>query len=161
MKQKHASTLQNYWLYGENFSSANTKYVTFSRWRYGRCRATRPSPRDKLGWHDTYLDQRHELCSSLPKVVLIGASIINGLKRHKDVWSRFPSTVNLGIGGDSTQNILWRLENMDMPPSVEYIYLHVGTNNLFRGDSPQDIMDGIMIILKIIHGKILFRRNLW
>ena len=45
-------------------------------------------------------------------VVVIGDSIVAGLRRYPTVWRNFIlqyKTVNLGIGGDRIENVLWRI----------------------------------------------------
>ena len=90
-----------------------------------------------------------------------------GLERYPDIWSKFSaslSTINLGIGGDKVENILWRMEDMLLPPTVDFLFLHCGSNNL-HPSSPIDIADGILAIgimakrkrayLKVIVGDFL------
>ena len=55
------------------------------------------------------------------------------------------SAINLGIGGDKVENILWRMEDMELPPTVDYLFLHCGTNNI-GSSSPNDIADGVLAI---------------
>ena len=54
-------------------------------------------------------------------------------------------TLNFGLGGDKTQNVLWRAKNGEIPLNVKTIIIHVGTNNT-RFDAPQDIAGGIASI---------------
>src|SRR5262245_10626118 len=48
-------------------------------------------------------------------LIYVGDSITQGWEgAGKDVWAKFygkRNAVNLGIGGDQTQHVLWRLEN--------------------------------------------------
>jgi len=65
-------------------------------------------------------------------VLLVGDSIT---KYWRDAWTEeFPETssINIGIGGDKTQNVLWRLQHAavdGLEPRV--ILLMVGNNNMF------------------------------
>ena len=61
-------------------------------------------------------------------------------------------TINMGIGGDATQSVLWRLQDYDLPNlSPDVVVLNVGTNNICYpnaghcdgADSPQDTAEGI------------------
>ena len=54
--------------------------------------------------------------------------------------------INLGIGGDRTQNLLWRVEDLrHLPSTVEFLVIHCGTNNLC--DSlPSNIADGVLAV---------------
>ena len=53
--------------------------------------------------------------------------------------------VNCGIGGDSTQNVLWRSRNLVFPNSIKYVFVHSGTNNLEK-TLPIEIVNGIIAI---------------
>ena len=61
-------------------------------------------------------------------------------------------TLNLGVGGDRTQHVLWRMENGTVPPNLQVAIIHCGTNNLSR-NTPADICRGIAAIAKSILGK--------
>ncbi len=78
-----------------------------------------------------------------PQVVFAGDSLT-------DAWQYQPSwvsplgrfrPVNLGIGGDRTQHLLWRLQHHLLPPVPLYAVL-IGTNNILR-NRPEEIVDGI------------------
>ena len=55
-------------------------------------------------------------------------------------------------GGDRTENLLWRMEDTDIPPTVEYLFIHCGTNNLCTS-SCKDIADGILSTGVMAKGK--------
>ena len=85
-------------------------------------------------------------------VLMIGDSITHGWEgRGKEVWAEYytkRNAVNLGIGGDRTQHVLWRLENGnidDISPKLAVIM--IGTNN--SGDNtPVEIAEGVAMIVK-------------
>ena len=85
-------------------------------------------------------------------LVFIGDSITQGWEgAGKDVWKKYygdRNAVNLGIGGDRTQHVLWRLENGNIEGiSPKVAVLMIGTNN--SGDNaPEEIADGIEAIVK-------------
>jgi len=81
-------------------------------------------------------------------VIFIGDSItVQWLypKVGKKVWDKYYSkreALNFGVGGDRTQHVLWRLENMkvkDLKPKVAVLL--IGTNNY--SDKATDIADGV------------------
>lgn len=83
-------------------------------------------------------------------IIFIGDSITaNWIGAGKAVWAKSYGTrnpLNFGIGGDKTQNVLWRLENMDvkdLKPKVAVIL--IGTNN--TKNTPQEIADGVKAVL--------------
>ena len=67
-----------------------------------------------------------------------------------DAWQYQPSwtkelapykPVNLGIGGDRTQHLLWRLKHHTLPPAPLFTLL-IGTNNINRNRT-DEIVEGI------------------
>ena len=167
MKTKHQLTLNNYQTYGEGYNSGiNYDEKTIKFVNYGRKTTTRPTERQsKAKIHA--LQKLLLKSASKAKIALCGASIVNGLQRYPDVWENFFAplgAINLGIGGDKAENILWRMEDMELPQSVDYMFIHCGTNNI-GSSSPNDIADGVLAIgvmakqanvnLKIIIGSLL------
>lgn len=97
-------------------------------------------------------------------IVMIGDSITHnwegargpgsgfGAKRL-DEFRRTYSAVCLGYGGDTTRNVLWRLENGELDGyEAKCVMLMIGTNNGGE-DSPADIAAGIREILDVIAEK--------
>jgi lysophospholipase L1-like esterase len=83
-------------------------------------------------------------------IIFIGDSITEGwLGAGKALWEKDYAprhALNFGIGGDKTQNVLWRLGNMDiqnLKPKVAVVL--IGTNNVANG--PHEIADGIKAVL--------------
>ena len=64
---------------------------------------------------------------------------------------RYGGVVNLGIGGDRTEHLLWRLENGCLDGyTTKFFFLLIGTNNSFQKDpcdKPEDIAAAIRRIL--------------
>jgi lysophospholipase L1-like esterase len=93
-----------------------------------------------------------------PDVVFLGDSITQGWEgAGKTVWKeKFAplKAINLGIGGDQTGHVLWRLteggEFETIKPKV--VVLMIGTNNT-GGHKAEDIAGGIGEIVKTIHKK--------
>ena len=48
-------------------------------------------------------------------MVVIGDSIVAGLRRYPILQDK---TVNLGIGGDRIENVLWRINDIVLPKSL-------------------------------------------
>ena len=83
-------------------------------------------------------------------IIFIGDSITEGwLGAGKATWDQLYEprhALNFGIGGDKTQNVLWRLSNMsieNLKPKVAVVL--IGTNNTMN--SPHEIADGIKAVL--------------
>ena len=63
------------------------------------------------------------------------------------------SVVNLGYGGDTTRNVLWRMENGELDGyEAKCVMLLVGTNNGLE-DASEDVAAGIRAILDVIARK--------
>jgi beta-glucosidase len=113
--------------------------------------AVTPVPRDG-GWM-----QRHESFNQRVKqgkvdLIFIGDSITQGWEgAGKKVWEEHyakRNAVNLGIGGDRTQHVLWRLDHGNIEGiSPKLAVIMIGTNNAGTNTS-QEIADGVEAIVK-------------
>ena len=86
------------------------------------------------------------------EILLIGDSIVSGLSRYRKVWSKYfepLQALNFGIGGDRTQNVLWRLKNGEIPKNLQTAIIHCWTNNIDKND-PEDIKTAILSIAYFI-----------
>ena len=90
-------------------------------------------------------------------LVFIGDSITQGWEgAGKGVWAEYygkRNAVNLGIGGDRTQHVIWRLDNgnfKNITPKAAVIM--IGTNNSGSNTS-QEIADGVTKIVEQIRQK--------
>lgn len=112
--------------------------------------AIKPVPREG-GWMT-----RHEAMNARVKegnvdLVFIGDSITQGWEgRGKDVWQKFygeRNAVNLGIGGDRTQHVIWRLDNGNLEGiSPKLAVIMIGTNNSGT-NTPEQIAEGTTVIV--------------
>ena len=90
--------------------------------------------------------------STKATLVLIGDSSIANFEKCSDIFHKLFllfHTLNIGINGDKIQNVLWRVYNMTLPASVEYLIIHCGTNNLGH-KSPLKIAEGLINIACIL-----------
>jgi beta-glucosidase len=90
-------------------------------------------------------------------LVMIGDSITHGWEGSgKEVWAKYyehRNTMNIGIGGDRTQHVLWRLQNGSFKGQTPKLcVLMIGTNN-FRSNSAMEIADGIKAIVHEIRSQ--------
>ena len=106
--------------------------------------ASVPASRDsKPGWYKLHKRFAKEAFSTTSETILIGDSIVSGLTRYESVWTNFfENSINLGIGGDGTQHVLWRLRNTRISPYVKFVVVHCGTNNL-DFNTPLDISNAL------------------
>jgi lysophospholipase L1-like esterase len=76
---------------------------------------------------------------------------------NKEVWDKYWGSykaVNMGIGGDATQNVLWRLKNGQLDGYKARVFVvMIGTNNCWGEPVPADVADGIKAILDLIQSK--------
>jgi len=113
-------------------------------------------PKDRwLQRHDDYLSTKPDSAST--KVVFLGDSITEfWLQAGKPLWQNHFETYgsfNMGISGDETQHVLWRLENGALDAlAPQAIVLLIGTNNLGNDPkhTPEQTADGIVCVVETI-----------
>ena len=115
--------------------------------------AIRPVPREG-GWMKRHQSMNERVAKGNVDVVFIGDSITQGWEgRGKGVWAKFygeRNAVNLGIGGDRTQHVIWRLQNGNLEGiSPKAAVIMIGTNNS-GSNSPEQIAEGVTEIVKIL-----------
>ena len=118
------------------------------------------SPNPDFGKTEPWWMQRHEQYLRQGKeganLVFLGDSITDGWTKAKPLWDeRFGryKPLNLGIGGDRTQNVLWRIahgELDDVRPKV--VVLMIGTNNIGRSEA--EIVTGVTAVVRAIQAKL-------
>lgn len=104
--------------------------------------------------HEGFLKDKQEAIKKGPvDLLFVGDSITDAWRRgaqHKlftERWGKH-NPLNLGIGGDRTQHVLWRLENGEVEgikPKV--VVLMIGTNNLGNKESPEDTIAGVKAVV--------------
>jgi len=117
-----------------------------------------PIPRKDAWWQ-----KRHESMNARVKqgnvgMLLIGDSITHGWEgAGKETWKKYyekRNAVNLGIGGDRTEHVLWRLENGNIDGiAPKLAVIMIGTNNS-GGDKPEAIAAGIKAIVEKLRAKL-------
>ena len=65
----------------------------------------------------------------------------------------FRNPLNLGIVGDRTEHVIWRVDNLSLSASIKYVIIHYGTNNV-KFNNPTDIADGILWVYFLIQSKL-------
>jgi lysophospholipase L1-like esterase len=123
--------------------------------------AVTSAPRNDQWWKDRakLLDDRLKETPDT-RVLFIGDSITQGWEGDgKDAWARHfakHKAVNLGIGGDRTQHVLWRLENAPLDGvKPQAAVVMIGTNNSNGEDnSPGQIADGVAAIVQTLRKRL-------
>ena len=65
----------------------------------------------------------------------------------------FSNALNLGIGGDRSEHVIWTVDNLSFPASKKYVIIHCGTNNI-KFNNPIDIANGILCVYFLIQFKL-------
>jgi lysophospholipase L1-like esterase len=116
-----------------------------------------PAPRD-ANWMKRHDSFNERVKQGNVDLVFIGDSITQGWEgAGKNVWAEYyakRNAVNLGIGGDRTQHVLWRLDHGNIDGiNPKLAVLMIGTNNSGTNTSEQ-IADGIKAIVEKLRAKL-------
>ena len=131
---------------------------SFTLWAQERNHsAVVPVPREG-NWID-----RHEAINARTRqgdidLVFLGDSITQGWNNN-EIWLQHygpRKAANMGIGGDRTQHVLWRLDHGNVDNiSPKLVVLMIGTNNSNREDNTaEEIADGIKAIVGKLRTKL-------
>ena len=114
---------------------------------------------DDANWkrRENLLKERVVKSPKTIRLAFIGDSITHSWERNgKGTWEHFYSkrnAINLGIGGDRTEHVIWRLQNEGGFEQIqpEVAVLMIGTNNTGHSlQDPQQVAAGVKRILEII-----------
>lgn len=126
-----------------------------------------PFPRSKdynwmkvTAWNERHAKHLEMIKSGGGDLLFVGDSITEGWGgAGKEVWKQEYApgkALNLGIGGDTTQNVLWRLANGEvegLKPKV--VVLMIGTNNFgLHQDKPADVIRGVTAVVASLREKL-------
>lgn len=119
--------------------------------------AVKPVPREG-NWMKRHESMNERVKKGNVDLLLIGDSITQGWEgAGKEVWKEYydkRNAVNLGIGGDRTQHVLWRLDNGNITGiKPKLAVLMIGTNNSGTNTSEQ-IGAGITAIVEKLRTKL-------
>ena len=107
--------------------------------------------------HEQFLKDKEALLKKGPiQFLAVGDSITDGWRRGESFEKTFGAynPYNIGIGGDRTQHVLWRLENGEVDgikPKVAM--LMIGTNNI-GNPSNDEIVAGVTKIVTTLRSKL-------
>ncbi|CAM9424515.1 unnamed protein product [Ectocarpus sp. 6 AP-2014] len=132
-------------------------------------RAAVPVGRElRPGWmkHHAALVAEAEREGATTRVLVLGDSITEELLGKEGgktksgwgslaVWLQYYAylgAINLGVAGDQTQHLLWRLQNGELPDVLqpESILVAIGTNNLGAGMDAQDTVGGVKAVIQYV-----------
>ena len=110
--------------------------------------------------HEGYLQQVADVKAGKAKIDLlfIGDSITacwNGEKKLFDQHYGRLGAAAFGVGGDQSQNVLWRLVHGEIEGlSPKVVVLLIGTNQMHDQFSVQDVIAGHAAIIKVLREKL-------
>lgn len=116
------------------------------------------SPKD---WIRTHEGQRAQARKDGAEVVFIGDSITQGWRgAGKELWAAHYAPLkaaNCGIGGDSTRQVLWRIEQGLLDGlAAKLVVVAIGTNNLYgdhNGGSDAEIAAGVKTAVAAVRAR--------
>lgn len=116
-----------------------------------------PVGRPDEWWTNRYNEKNELLKKGDVDVLMVGDSITHGWEGEgAAAWQKYygdKKAINLGIGGDQTQHVLWRLENYDWSAvNPKLAVLLIGVNNTWsRTSAAKDIALGNRRIVTKLH----------
>ena len=124
--------------------------------------ASRTTPTNWVARHEGFLAEAKQGKFDL---VFIGDSITDGWRRRGlEVWNKCYAprhALNLGIGGDRTQHVLWRIEHGELDGlKPKAVVLMIGTNNTGKEkdgsarNSTAEVIEGVTAVVKKIRAKL-------
>ena len=122
--------------------------------------AVSPAPRDGDWWSKRHASFNKRVAQGNVDLLFIGDSITHAWESvGKAAWGKHfakRNAVNLGISGDRTQHLLWRLDNgnvKNISPKVAVVM--IGTNNSGEGrNTAEEMIDGVTVVVDKLHAKL-------
>ncbi|MCO5052095.1 MAG: GDSL-type esterase/lipase family protein [Verrucomicrobiae bacterium] len=125
-----------------------------------RCVIPAPRTEEKATNRFAELNQRVEENAGRAQLIFVGDSITQGWEGNgKEVWAKYyapRNALNLGIGSDHTQHVLWRLDhgNLDgLHPRVAVVL--IGVNNApDASNTSRMILEGVTAVVAKLREKL-------
>lgn len=122
--------------------------------------AVTPVQKGDSGWMQRFNTANNKLKEGNVDLLYIGDSITHFFESSgRQVWNEYyapRNAVNMGISGDRTQHVLWRLDNYDFSNvNPKLAIIMIGTNNSNNQDNTaEEIADGIIAICQRLRTKL-------
>jgi len=124
--------------------------------------APRTSPTNWVARHEGFLAEARQ---GEFELVFVGDSITDAWRnRGREVWEKFYAprqALNLGIGGDRTQHVLWRIQRGELDGlKPKAVVLMIGTNNTGKEkdgsprNSTAEVIEGVTAVVKAIRARL-------
>lgn len=108
-------------------------------------------------WRSRHRAQLADPARSRARLVFLGDSITQGWAEsaaYRAHFARF-RPLGLGIGGDQTQHVLWRLtEGALAGVPAELVVILIGVNNLGNGHSPVETARGVQAVVRLVEREL-------
>lgn len=140
----------------QNAQPASTNSVS------GLVRCTTPAKRDGRAYERFLeINRRVKEAGTNSQLIFVGDSITEGWEGNgKEVWAKYYAprhALNLGIGSDHTQHVLWRLENGNvdgLKPKVAVLL--IGVNNVpdNNNNSAEDVLAGVTAVVRSLRERL-------
>lgn len=116
------------------------------------------SPKNDQWWMNRFNSKNDVLKKGDADVLAIGDSITHFWETQgQEIWKKYfgdLKAVNLGISGDRTENVIWRLEHYDFSKvNPKLAIVLIGVNNAAQSGRPENIAMGNRKICEILHEK--------
>ncbi len=116
-----------------------------------------PADRADAWWQQRQQGFNDRIKKGNVDLIFLGDSITHGWEGQTGIWNQFygkRNAVNLGIGGDGTQHVLWRLDHGNIDGiSPKLAVLMIGTNNA-GSNQPEQNAAGIKAIVDKLRAKL-------
>ena len=115
--------------------------------------------------HEQFMKDKEAALKKGPiQLVFIGDSITDAWRGgeqnriYKERWGKY-NPLNLGISGDKTEHVLWRLQNGELEGlagGTKLVTIMIGTNNLGNKptSTPEETAEGVKCIVQTVREKI-------
>lgn len=121
-----------------------------------------PAPRTDARGTNRFLElsQRVMDCHGKADVIFLGDSITQAWEvEGREIWAKYYAprhALNLGIGSDRTQHVLWRLDNghlTGLKPKVAVVL--IGVNNIpDESYTPRMVLEGVTAVVQKLRTKL-------
>jgi lysophospholipase L1-like esterase len=108
-------------------------------------------------WRALHESQLKSSGRAKARVVFLGDSITRGwtaAPAYRDYFGDY-MPLNLGLAGDHTQNVLWRIEQGTLDGiHPEVIVVQIGVNNLAGGFTPEQTVGGVRAVVAAVQARL-------
>lgn len=120
--------------------------------------AVEPVPRDREGWMDRHEAMNARIAQGNVDLIFVGDSITQGWEgAGKDTWDQYyahRNAANLGISGDRTEHVLWRLDNGNIDGiAPKLAVVMIGTNN-HQANTAEEIGAGVVAVVEKLRAEL-------